>query len=880
MIGDLLYRLRALFQRERVDAELEEELRYHQEREAEKLGAPGPRVVMGTESVESVKESCRDERGISFLESTLADLRFAMRQCKKSPVFAAAAILSLAIGIGSNTAIFALLDRVLLRSLPVERPHELVFAQFNRGGEVRSFSYPLYREVAAQQTVLKEICATADVPVRDWVIRDADKVLFGYGRLVTGNYFHVMGSHAAVGRLLENRDDHDGAAGAVVISDRFWEREYARDPRVVGRTLSINQAQLTIVGITPPEFFGEQSGDYPDLWLPMSQLPKIGPSDLLKARYVTAITVLGRTRPDVPRAVAAAALTRIVRASADLTVTTKDGGPLNVVLEDGSRGTPQFARSFRAPLLLLMTMATLVFLAACFNVANLLFARGKSREHEMQIRLSIGAARARLVRQQLTESLLLSLVGATGGMLLAVGTMRILRSFLPKDAPTFVSVTLDWRVVLYSVALAVAATVIAGLAPAFAIIRQGLPALAPGTHRSVTSSRRFTLRMQLLMMAQVAFSVVVLVTGIMFVRSLTQLRSQNLGIQQDHLLMVSLPLELNRSSIGRGSMVRGELLERIRHLPGVSHAAVSCCGPFDSIRYSAPASGDTGAGVGSDDVHVAVVSPDYFPTMGMSLVSGRPLDANDRAGAEDVVVLSETAAKRLFPGTNSIGHRVSQSKSFDPSRTFRVVGVVRDTRFTQPQEQFGSLLFIPLDQMSAPLTSISVRTRPGATGVAANLRRVIRDTMPELAVGRIVSYEEIIESKLQRERVLTVVTVAFSVQVILLVAVGLGGLAQFAGARRRKEMGVRLALGAPAYRVAAMLFTGTLRLVIIGAIPGIAAAVGIGYALRDLLFQVPVVDAKSILAGLGIIGFAGVIATAGPASRAMHLRLVDALREE
>ncbi|HYP04921.1 MAG TPA: ABC transporter permease, partial [Bryobacteraceae bacterium] len=739
MISDLLYRLRALFQRRSVEDELEEELRFHLESQAEKNVQHNGRsreeairdAALRFGGIEQVKEDCRENWGIGWLGSLLADFRHAARVLRKLPVFTLVAVLSLAIGIGSNTAIFGLLDRVVFRPLPVEAPHELVLLTLaQKEGQPGNFSYPLFSEIARQQTALGGMFAASDFPVKDLVLRAGPAAATGSVRLASGSYFQVLRVRPALGRVYAEADDIAGAPPVAVISNRFWERHFRSHPGVIGQSLRINGAEVAIVGVAPREFFGEIPGTVPDLWIPLSQQPRIAPTNLLQARFATWLSVMGRLRPGVPQEAATSELGRLLDTYAHLSITSSNGPKPVLRLEDGSQGLDQLRTAFTEPLWLLMGMVALVLLAACFNVANLLLVQGSTRAHEMAIRLAIGATRKRLARQLLTESILLAAMGVAVGVLLAIWTDRLLVRFASEGKEIYLPVTIDWRLLAFTGFIAVVSTLLFGLLPAFVSSRPDNPAASPQFGRAYTPSRSLLRRLNGIMVLQIAVSAVVLSTAGLLTRSLYNLRNQDFGIRPENLLMVQIPLELTPAARQRQPLLRGEVLRRVRQLPGVASAAASCCGPFDTMAQTQAVSSEIRPqGVGNG-TRVVPVTDDYLETMGMTVVAGRPLLKLDSKDGSRVAVLSQKAATQLFGREPAIGRKVSLSQRFEPSQAVEVVGIVKDSRFGSPREEFGPLVFVPVEQAGAPITTISVRTEQPPLALAPGIRRAVQDAAP------------------------------------------------------------------------------------------------------------------------------------------------------
>lgn len=888
MLREILYRLRALLRKDHLDRELEQELQYHLEREADKIEGSSDQVPDARRAaklsfgpMESVKEQCREARGTSLIESILADLRYGIRGLRKSPVFTLAAIASLAVGIGANSTVFSLLDRVVFRPLPVERPHELVILTLSQGGKTSGFTYPFFREMQSRQTVLEGVFASADYPVKNLIVRGGGEAEAASARLVSGNYFDVLGIRAAKGRVLGSADDLAGAAGVAVISDRFWERRFQRSPEALGTPITLNQAQVTIVGVAPPEFFGEKLGSVPDVWLPLALQPRVMPSDLLSARFMAWLTVMGRLKPEVPMEAVSASLTSIASEIGDHTISSKDGGPLTIGLQTGARGLEDLRRKFGKPLTLLMAMAGMVLTIACFNLAMLLLARGGARVHEMGVRLALGAGRGRLVRQMLVESALLSFAGGLIGVLLAIWGGDALIRLAGGEREISMALVLDGNMLAFTAAITIGATFLFGLVPALIATSGADPARSFGRQgRTATTPRSLIRGAHSLMVLQIAVSLIVICGAALLTRSLERIRHQDFGIRPAGMTLVKLPMELTPAAMKAQDRVRGEVIEGIRALPGVERAAVSCCGPFDDVAHTSKAVAEPSAAAGGMiEVFVAHVSEDYVETTGMRVLSGRAFTREDRKETPPVVLLSEHTATQLFGRAPALGRRVSFGTSFDAKSAMEVVGVLKDARFGGPRDEYRALVFVPMAQQPSPVTSISIRTGAGP-GLSQHIRGILRQTAPGIGLGEITSYSDVIERSLHNERLLSLVSALFAVQVLALAAAGLFGLVWFSAASRERELGVRAALGAKPADLTRYLLQRATWLFLLGTVIGGAGSMVLTKTIRSFLFGVNGYDPAAFVAAASVLTLIGLTAASIPAWRAGRADPLKTLRAE
>ncbi|MBA3972769.1 MAG: hypothetical protein C0504_00970 [Candidatus Solibacter sp.] len=887
MLGEIRYRLRALLRKDQLDRELEEELRYHLEREAEKIGGGsdegddgGRAARLRFGAVESVKEECREARGTAMIESIAADVRYGVRGLKKSPVFTLAAIASLGVGIGANTTVFSLLDRVVFRPLPVERPHELVILSLSQGGMTSGFTYPFYQEMQSRQTALNGVMASADYPVKNLIVRGGGEAEAATTRMVSGNYFELLGVRAARGRVIGQADDRAGAAGVAVISDRFWERRFQRNPDVLGAPLTLNQAQVTIVGVAPSEFFGEKPGSVPDVWVPLALQPRVMPSDLLSARFMTWLTLMGRLRPGVPADAAAASLTSMAAEIGSHTIQVKDAGPLTIGVESGARGLGDLRREFGKPLALLMAMAGLVLVIACFNLAMLLLARGGARVHELGVRLAFGAGRGRLVRQMLTESALLCAGGGAVGVMLAVWGGDALVGYAAGEREISLALALDFNMLAFTAAITIGATLMFGLVPALIASGGADPARSYSREgRTITGQRGLAGGAQTLMVMQIAVSLIVVCGAALLAGSLWRLRQQDFGIRPAGLTMVKIPMELTPAARKAQELVRGPVIERIRALPGVERAAVSCCGPFDDTAHTSKVVVEGASAGGPAPVFVVHVSDGYIETTGMSVLSGRAFTRQDRKEAPAVAMLSEYAAGQLFGGGPALGRRISFGDNFDPKNAMEVAGVLKDARFGGPRDDYRALVFVPIAQQPSPVTSISIRTA-GGLDLNREIRGILRQTAPGLGIGEVTTYSKVIEKKLHNERLLSVVSAVFAFQVLALAGAGLFGLVWFSAASRERELGVRAALGARPAELTGLLLKRATGLLALGILIGAAGSMALTKVIRSFLFGVTGADPAAFVAATVVLSVVGLTAACVPAWRSARADPLKTLRAE
>lgn len=778
-------------------------------------------------------------------------------------------VLTLALGIGANAAIFEVLDAVVLRSLPVRNPEQFVRIQLLEKDKPVNLSYPLYRELAARQKVAEGLLAVSDYPLHAAVLRGRGPARTVNTVLVTGGYFDLLGIGARLGRVFADADDRAAAPPVAVISYSFWEREFGRSPEVLGQTLQINKAVVTIVGAAPREFLGETQGNAPDVWLPMSVAPLAMATDWLNAPKASWLSAMARLKPGVSIAQAQAALAALCSRLAP------DAG-YRLELAPGNRGIAQLQTRFESPLLVLMALVGTVLLIACCNLANLLLGRATARAHEIGVRLAIGAGRGRIIRQLLTESLLLAALGAAAALVVAGWGASALVTLASEDQGWRLALSYGWRVPAFIAAVAVGATCLFGIAPALAATHVDLNAALRAHTGGLTGGR---LTGKLLVVAQVSMALMLVSGAALLTRSLWNLRHQDFGFHGEHVLMAQLPWEFSPRMMARYAALTQPLYDRVNALPGVRSAAFSGFGPMGGDQHTGGVSSSERPAERSDNTRIVHVSPRYFETMGIPIPAGRGIGMEDRATAPKVAVLSETAARVIFGGANPIGRLVTQGNQFDAQNAVEVVGVARDVRFASPAEPFGFLIYVPLTQAPAPITSVILRTAGDPQLAAGNLRAALHAIDPDMALGTIRALSATIDVQLAHERLMASLATCFGLLAMVLTCVGVYGVISYAVERRTREIGIRLALGGTRAQVTGTLMREVGLLVGASVSLGGAGAVVMTRSMRTMLFGFGTND-YGLLLSVGLV-LAAVATVAGlvPARRAARLDPMAALRE-
>jgi predicted permease len=836
---------------------------------------------------------------LHFVDDLRADLAYGCRWLRRSPGFAAAAILSLALGIGANAAIFNLLDVVLLRNLPVRDPEQLVVLVTRDASRDpgRSFSFRMFQTLRRSTRTLSDLLASA--PIKMNVDADGHPMPTATGQVVSGNYFLALGVPAAIGRTILPEDDRPESAQAVAtVSYGYWQRRFGGDPAIVGRVIRLNGYPVTIVGVTAAEFFGTHVGDAVDISVPLSLQPEINPDfGMPLIRGIGAeddwIELMGRLQAGVPAAAAEAELDATFQQ--ELPEILRNAGPKaalighpHVQVESGSRGLSELRRRFSRPLFVLMATVSLVLLVACANVANLLLARAMSRRREIAVRLSLGAGRGRLARQLLTESVLLALAGGAAGLLVASWTTQSLASLLMTGTTANLIVRPDLSVLAFTFGVSIATGLVFGLLPALGASRlDTFSALRDSGSRSSIGARRFGIR-GALVAAQVAISVVLVIGAGLFVRTLMNLRHLDLGFDQEHVL--ALRLEPRGSNQKRPNEVRlrqlyDGLLDRARALPGVRSVSLAGSTPLGDenplvIRDIAIA----GAAQESGDhlqMRLLQIYPGYFSTLGIAFVAGRDLGpADDDRNAPLVAIINETMARRLFATPAAA---VGREFRFPVNRQqFRIVGVVRDARDRAVREQARPLAYATYAQTPTGRGQMTLLVR--AVGdprtLAAAVRQFAREIDPAMPLAEPQTLSDRADAGMRQERMVALLSSLFGALALMLAAIGLYGVIAYGVARRQAEFGLRLAIGASPAGLTRLVLRESLLLVVGGLAAGLAVAAAVARGISHMLFGVAALDPVAFLAGSTILFAVASLAAYLPAHQASRVDPMVAMREE
>src|SRR6266568_5189518 len=834
----------------------------------------------------------------------LQDLRYGLRMLAKNPGFTAVAVLTLALGIGANTAIFTLVNGILLKSLPVQKPDELVLLGhgLDRGvvgeaqrGSWELFSYAFYEHLHDHNRVFQDMCAFQSFEV-GLSVRIGNTSSSAPGKLVSGNYFSVLGVRPLLGRLLTSADDTAGATPAAVISYRFWSKQFSQDASVLGKTVDVNGTAFTIIGVTPPGFFGETlQTDPPDMWLPLATQPQVSQQEsLLTPQGPYWLDIMGRLKPGATLKQAQANVSALQRGFLDEEVRTQVSAERwreiqnsFIVLTPGGKGLSELRESFTKPLYILFAAVGLVLLIACANVANLLMARATARQREVSVRHALGASRSRLVRQFLTESILLALCGGAAGLLFADwGTTALVARVANGADYVPLSVSPDSRVLGFTLGVCVLTGILFGLAPALRASHVDLtPALKESVRTAVGSGGRWSLS-NLLVVTQVAISLFLLIGAGLLVRALKALENQDWGFVREKVLVVSIDPKRAAYKPEQLAALYQQLLDRANALPGVRSASLALYSWLSDMeviqRITVP--GYTPSADERTSVQVNLAGPRYFETEGMTLLLGREFGAQDTEGAPHVAVVNETLVRRFYFGQNPIGKTLRFQTLFNGGDV-EVVGVVKNARYNSPGDHATEMVFLPVLQAASAVAKVGayvgdleLRTAGNPTSVAGEVRAAIAGIDKSLPVDKVTTLSELVDRSLNQVALITGLSSLFGVLAMLLACVGLYGVMSYAVARRTNEIGIRMALGARRSDVMGLVVGHGIKLILAGVGIGIAAALPLARFLASLPFGVKPTDPLTFFVVSLVLAAVALLASYIPARRATKVDPMVALR--
>jgi predicted permease len=827
------------------------------------------------------------------------DIRFGARMLAKHPGFTAIAVLTLALGIGANTAIFSLVSQVLLRRLPVQNPGELLILRspgpqsghvWSDGDEAQSFSYPMYKGLGDTNSVFSGMLARFEFSAS---IATHGQTERGSGELVSGNYFEVLGVQPALGRLLAPDDDAvPSAQPVVVLSHAYWTRAFGGDPSVLNKPLLVNNTELTVVGVAQAGFSGIQVGQSADLFVPLMMKAQMTPerNDLLEWNNYW-LAVMGRRKPGVSLAQVQTGINAVYRPLLQEQLTKIKGWDekkrerfldKKVLLVPGAKGRTTLQTDSGQSLTALFVMVALVLLIACTNIANLLLAQGAARQRELAIRSAMGASRARMVQQLLAESLLCALTGGALGLLIGLWLMNLLTPFVASNLTIKgLSTELNPSVLAFVVGATLASGIFFGLIPAWRVTRAAVAQTLKDQAANSSAGASHVGARKMLVAGQVAFTLLLLAGAFLFTRTLSNLRKQNLGLRTENVITFSIAPILNGYDTPRSIALLDQLRARMSALPGVRAVGTSELGTLTGDDMGSNITIE-GAKDLPDDMHVNYdpVSPGYFSTLGIPLLSGREFNEADGPRSPKVAVISEAMAKKYFAGRNALGlHFAFGGGEVKPD--IEVVGVVKDAK--QDHVRSGNLPFIYLPYAQRPVIrrmTIYAYTEQDPLLAVSALRSVVQELDANLPIFGIQTMERVVDEDLFGERMVAALSASFGTLAALLAAMGIYGVLAYLVVQRTKEIGIRMALGAETGHVRLLIVKEVSVMVLLGIAVGLPLAYGLAKFSESLLFGVRAGDPTIYALGIALIALIALAACYLPARRATRVDPLVALRYE
>jgi putative ABC transport system permease protein len=881
MIEDLFFRLRSVFRRETVESEMEEELRFHSDRQLEKYLKTGMsrdeaqrRVRMDFGGLEQVKEECRDARGVSLLETVAQDLRYGWRTLLKSPGFAAAALFTLALGIGANTAIFSVVYGLLLQPLPFRDAARLVLLHETtpRVGDV-SVSYPNFQDWRAQSHTFSEMAAVSNVGFNMTGSTQPENIS---GLAVSPNFLSMAGIRPVIGRGFTPDEEKAGTAPVLLLSYALWQSHFGGDRRVIGKTIRLDSQTVTIVGVLPRDFRWVETCDVIEpigVWATNngSVAEREDRGDLM---------VAGRLAPGVRMEQARAEMDGIAARLARAYPQSNDqfGVKLQPLRE-------VFSGDARPAMLVLLGAAIFVLLVACANVANLFLMRGAVRAKEMALRIAIGASRGRIVRQILTESFLVALLGGLAGVGLAMAGIPAMARLIPADTLAGASVGMNGAVLLFSAALVVLSVLVFGLAPALHSARGNVQADLKEGGKTTSGGGRNRWR-GLLATSEIALALILLVGAGLMMKSLYRLLAVDSGFRPERVL--KLEMSLRTAQYDKDPALIGfwqQVLDRVRALPGVESAAVGTAIPLtdDHSRTDITVEGTATpkpSGYPHPDTHI--VSPGYEKTLGIRLLRGRGFTDADRENAPRVALVNATVAQRLFPGADPVGKRFTFGH-LEANRTpkwITIVGVLADTKMYGLANPARLEVYVPLRQMAAHEMVLLVKSGMEPAALVSAVRGVVISIDKEQPIFGIATMQEVVNASVSTRRITLILLGLFSGLALVLASIGIYGMVSYSVAQRAREIGIRMALGAQRGDVLRLVLAQGGKISLAGIAIGSVASAGLTWLMAKLLYSVSAVDPATFTAVAFVLAVIAMVASYIPARRALRVDPLVALRNE
>jgi len=897
---------KAITRPERLNGEIEDELAFHLASYVDDLIRSGAspdealrraRAELG--ALDAQRENCRAAFGTRIWDELSADTRFGLRMLARQPAFTVIAIISLALGIGANTTIFTITRQVLLERLDVYQPEALRLFAWT-GGENRvpvriwghwnetdhtctSFSYPVYQQLRHQNRVFEDVFAFKVISQLTVSVHDQPEPVTA--ELVSGNLYSALGVNPVLGRGIQDLDDGAPGTGAIaLISDGFWSRHFGRSPDVIGRIIQVNLTPVTIIGVNPREFTGASSVQVsPDVFLPFSMEPVVAPNDaksLLTNPEQWWVLVMGRIKPGVSDASARAAMDVLLNSAVRSTMTVDEGHSVpHFALHDGSRGEDLNGEKYSKPIWVLMALAGIVLLLACANLANLLLARAVSRQRELSVRIAMGATRGRIMRQMLTESLLLSVAGGMGGLLLGYAGRNVIPHLMLSSWETeLIPMRFDWMIFGFTAAVSLCTGLLFGFMPAWqAMHTQINRRLKENVHSATQSSSN--LSSKVLIAGQIALSMVLLVEAGLFIQTLANLRKIHLGFRPDNLVLFEIEAPNTRYPAPKDIALYRQIERRLASAPGIRSVSLSknplIAGNVsndDFVPDGLPLHRNAPSYVDDN-----VVGENFFATMGIPILAGRSFDNTDTETSRLIAVVNQRLMKEYFPNINPIGRTFLSNK-----RHFEIVGVSGDARYADLRDDPPATFFTLYRQQtrSEPSMTFEITAGVDPAALVPGLRDAVAEVDKDLPLLNIRTQSAQISDRTRQERIFASLTTGFGLLALILACIGIYGVMAYSVSRRTNEIGIRLALGAEPGRVLRMVLGAAWCLTVTGVLLGLAGALGTGRLIASMLYGLMPHDPSTLIGAALLLMFVALLASWIPARRAASIDPMRALRNE
>jgi putative ABC transport system permease protein len=904
VFNDVFFRLRALFRRSAVESEADAELRFHFEQQVEKNIKAGhtreealrrARIDFGGH--EQLKEEIRDARGVNLVETFFQDIRYGLRILGRTPVITGVAILSLALGIGANTAIFSLIDSLVLRTLPVQHPEQLVRLQMqnHRSGSdepFQVFTNPLWEELRDHQDVFSGVFAWESTP---FDLAQGGAVQPANGMFVSGDYFRTLGVRPAAGRLLAKSDDQRGCAGAAVISYGFWQEHFGGAPSALGSVLSLDGHSFEVIGVSQAGFYGTHVGIKYDVAVPICAAAQFdGVSSRLDQRSWWWLVVVGRVKPEISPAQLKARLEVLSPWIFSAAVPPNWQPKLQenfrkrtLVTAPAATGITYLRQQFQQPLNILMGVVGLVLLIACANIASLMLARSAARHREIAVRKALGASRSRLIRQLLTECVMLSIVGSLLGVFFARWGEALLVRFIStrqNPMPVFLDLSFDWRILSFTAAAAVFTGLLFGVLPAFRSTRVSLTSAMKGSQAVEAESRAKFRPGKWIVATQVALSLVLVVASGLFLRSLVKLVTMDIGFDRDNVLLVNTDLHTAKIAPELQVAMFEEIESRLRALPGVLSAGRSVITPVSNRIWNNELEVDTpNPPTGEDAVaYLNFISPGYLETLRTPLLAGRSFGEADTKTSAKVAIVNEALARSFFANSNPVGKyfrvKAEPGKEAVP---IQIVGLVKNSKYESLREESSATAYFPITQIpeDAEEQTFELRTAMRPSALIPAVQEAVTSVSKTIPLDFTTLAQQVDDSLVQ-ERLLATLSTFFGGLALLLAMIGLYGALSYLVTQRQGEFGIRMALGAPRGAILRLVMRDVVVVLVGGLTAGTCLALATVGILQEMLFGLAPRDAFTFVAAIGVLAAVAIVAGYIPARRATRIDPMVALRYE